>query len=172
MRMIAIRKVTSQDAEAFLRLIFDLQRESEHILCQPGGPSGSEKKITDWLKRSESHPRMVIFAAEACGRLIGFAAVSGHEEKPIRHRAQMIIGVLKEWQRQGYGRALLDAAETWAKKQDIHRLELTVGATNRPAMLLYGLAGYRVEGTRKASITLNGKRVNEFYMAKLLQRPT
>nr|WP_257144309.1 GNAT family N-acetyltransferase [Bacillus pseudomycoides] len=59
--------------------------------------------------------------------------------------------------------------EKWARLHDIWRLELTVMAHNTRAQALYKKAGFEQEGVKKASLIVEGERVDEYYMAKLLK---
>ncbi len=80
----------------------------------------------------------------------------------------LVMGVLQGSSRQGVGRALLQAIEAWAVSKSIHRLELTVNATNSRAIRLYERSGFGYEGTKRDSLFIDGAYVNEFYMSKLL----
>lgn len=166
--MAVIKKITEADAEAFLQLCRALDRETEFMLFEADERRTTPAEIKAHLNKMEKLSHTAFFAVEQDERLIGFVAVLGNELKRIRHRARIVIGVLKAWRRMGYGRILLEKAESWARESGIIRLELTVMAVNRPGMLLYGTMGFQVEGTRQAAIILDGESVDEFYMAKLL----
>jgi RimJ/RimL family protein N-acetyltransferase len=49
----------------------------------------------------------------------------------------------------------------------IHRLELTVMAHNERAAALYQRVGYTVEGRARECLFVDGRMVDELYMAKL-----
>ncbi|MDD9147181.1 MULTISPECIES: GNAT family N-acetyltransferase [unclassified Sporolactobacillus] len=167
--MAVIRKMTAADTEAFLRFNRILGDEAKYMPFAGNECPNAAAPMHKRLKETEKSVHSAWFAAEHDGQLIGFTAVLGDGREQIRHRARTVTAVLQAWRRLGYGRLLLEKAESWAKENDIFRLELTVMSVNRPGMLLYGTAGYQVEGTRKAAVVLDGKRVDEFYMAKLLQ---
>ena len=63
---------------------------------------------------------------------------------------------------------LLTELERWARNHHIHRLELTVVADNQRALALYRKMGFEQEGVKRHSLQINGKYVDEYYMAKLL----
>ena len=69
---------------------------------------------------------------------------------------------------QGVGRSLLGAIEGWAKTRGLHRLELTVQATNDRAIMLYEGIGFVREGTKRDSIKIGAGYVDEFFMSKLI----
>jgi len=66
---------------------------------------------------------------------------------------------------------LFRALEAWADSHDLHRLELTVMCHNERAVRLYQNLGYKIEGIRQDSLWVNGRYVDEYYMAKLLNNP-
>lgn len=82
----------------------------------------------------------------------------------------MVIGVLAAASGQGAGSGLLRELERWAPAHGIHRLELTVMARNHWARL-YERMGFAVEGRRRQCLLVDGRLVDELYMAKLLPRP-
>lgn len=63
------------------------------------------------------------------------------------------------------------AAEVWARRHDIHRLELTVMTHNEPAVHLYRSHGFLIEGTRTDSLRVGGVFVDEYAMSKMLSDP-
>ena len=63
---------------------------------------------------------------------------------------------------------MFDYMIQWAKKSQLHRLELTVIEYNEQAVHLYKKMGFEVEGVKRNSLLIDGQYVNELYMAKLL----
>ena len=55
----------------------------------------------------------------------------------------------------------------WANENNISRLELTVMCPNSMAKQLYEKNGFEVEGTKRNSIFMNGKYIDEYYMSKI-----
>jgi ribosomal protein S18 acetylase RimI-like enzyme len=53
------------------------------------------------------------------------------------------VVVAEAWRGQGLGRALLAAAEAWAKAQGLHRLQLLADCENQPALAFYRGLGWR-----------------------------
>ena len=68
----------------------------------------------------------------------------------------------------GIGAGLLRQARDWAIRNGLHRLELTVMAHNHRAADLYQRMGYSVEGRRAQCLLVDGRFVDELYMAALL----
>ncbi len=51
--------------------------------------------------------------------------------------------------RQGFGRALAEAALIWSRAAGARRILLEARASNHPALTLYASLGFRVDGTRR-----------------------
>lgn len=82
------------------------------------------------------------FLAEAEGAVIGLIALyaDGHGG------ADLGMLVAKDWRRRGVGRALLEAAVTWARARDLRRLVLDVFARNAAAIAFYRGFGFVEDG--------------------------
>ena len=101
-------------------------------------------------------------------RLVGFISLMRGNANRTRHSAYIVMGVLAAHTGKGIGKALLQAAETWAVAQGLTRLELTVMTHNTHAVKLYSSMGFVQEGTKPQSLKVDGTYVDEYYMGKLL----
>ncbi|MGH3277812.1 MAG: GNAT family N-acetyltransferase [Trebonia sp.] len=129
------------DAAGLLTLKKDLDRETSFMLLEPG-------------ERAEDD-------ADVAAELTSLAGAANC----------VVIGVLAAASGQGAGSGLLRELERWAPAHGIHRLELTVMARNHRARRLYERMGFAVEGRRRQCLLVDGRLVDELYMAKLLARP-
>jgi RimJ/RimL family protein N-acetyltransferase len=62
---------------------------------------------------------------------------------------------------------MLREAIAWAPRAGVKRLELTVHTANARAVALYQRLGFAIEGTRRCSLRVDGKYVDEYSMALL-----
>lgn len=69
---------------------------------------------------------------------------------------------------QGIGKQLFETVEKWALDHKLHRLELTDMSHNERALRLYQKMGYQIEDIRWGSLWVDGKYLDEYYMAKIL----
>lgn len=167
--MITIRKISAGETTDFLMLALEIARESEYMTLSPS----DRKAVLDlepYLRQRVDSGRGAVFIAMEDGEMIGYAVVWASFLSKIRHRAQMSVAVRRSSRRRGAGRLLIETAERWAEDHGIGRLELSVAAFNRPALLLAAVMGYRVEGTRRGAVMIEGQAMDAFYMAKSLGR--
>ena len=71
------------------------------------------------------------------------------------------VGVAREWQRRGLGRLLVEALCRSAKRAEVKRLHLEVGADNAAARALYSRLGFQETGLRKGYYAKAGGRPAE-----------
>lgn len=89
-----------------------------------------------------------------------------------RHSAYIVTGILQQYAGQGLGTQFFKALDEWAAAHKLHRLELTVMSHNERAVHLYQKMGFVIEGVKKDSLLVNGRHVDEYYMAKILPHVT
>jgi ribosomal protein S18 acetylase RimI-like enzyme len=78
------------------------------------------------------------------------------------------LAVATEYQRQGIGRALVEAAVGEAAARGARRLTLRVLSSNPGARALYESAGFAVEGVLREEFLLEGRYVDDLLMARAL----
>lgn len=103
-------------------------------------------------------------------KVVGYVAIG--RRIPIeanRHVGRILaVAVAPEARRRGIGRALLQAAETEARARGFRKLMLTVLGTNQAAIALYESLGYSIEARLVDEFELDGKLVDDLFMAKRL----
>jgi RimJ/RimL family protein N-acetyltransferase len=163
-----IRQAVEKDAQSFAELIHKVESTTNNMLFEPGerkiNPENQQKMIQAFSGEDNS----TIFLCETSSHLVGYLIAKGGFAKRNRHSAYLVIGILEEFRGQGIGSKLFEELDTWARKQHIHRLELTVIANNQHALALYQKMGFEIEGTKRHSLKINDEFVDEYYMSKLL----
>jgi RimJ/RimL family protein N-acetyltransferase len=161
------------DAAALLALKENLDRETSFMLLEPGERTVDEQDVAADLDTVAGTVNSVVILAEVEGQLAGYVDARGGRFRRNRITAHVVIGVRAAAGGQGIGSELLRELERWARAHELHRLELTVMAHNRRAQQLYTRMGFAVEGRRHECLLVDGRLVDELYMAKLLPaRPT
>jgi RimJ/RimL family protein N-acetyltransferase len=166
--MIVIREIEEGDAEEFLSLCRRVDAETPFMMFEPGERHTTIGEQKDEIRDILSRDNQTIFVAENDGQLIGYLTACGGRFKRNRQTAYIITGILRSFTSQGIGMKLFEEMEQWAKRKDIHRLELNVVAHNEAALALYGKMGFEIEGKKKHSLRINNTYADEYCMAKLL----
>jgi RimJ/RimL family protein N-acetyltransferase len=165
------RSAEPADAAALLALKRDLDHETSFMLLEPDERSEAAQDVAADLKALAAQDNAIVVVAEIADRLVGYAEARGGRFRRARFTAYLVLGVLAEVSGHGTGSGLLAEVETWALAHGMHRLELTVMAHNERAQALYERMGFVVEGRRHECLLVDGRLVDELYMAKLLPYP-
>jgi len=96
---------------------------------------------------SNQGPRAaVLIALDKGGDRLGFVSLTVREDVTGVERAHVADLAVREGARRlGVGRALMRAAEAWAREQGLSVVGLDVWSTNERAMAFYRRLGYRPE---------------------------
>ncbi|MGY1604336.1 N-acetyltransferase family protein [Geodermatophilus sp. SYSU D00815] len=164
-----VRRAQPDDAPALLALQHRLDAQSGFMLLEPGERERSPLRLAERLAGHTDEGSFDLVAAGA-GTLSGWLSV---EVLPYRRAARtgyVVLGVDAPAAGRGVGRGLLAAAGSEARRRGLHRLELTVMTDNLRAVALYLSTGFEVEGLRRRALHRDGRPVDEYYMALLLER--
>jgi RimJ/RimL family protein N-acetyltransferase len=156
------------DAAALLRLKQRLDRETSFMLLEADERDASAQAVADELAAVRRTENSAVIVAELGDELVGYVELTGGAFRRNRATAYLVIGVLAEASGQGVGTGLLAEAKRWAASVGLHRLELTVMAHNHRAVGLYERMGFGVEGRRSQCLVIEGRFVDELYMAVIL----
>ncbi|MBT2690197.1 GNAT family N-acetyltransferase [Bacillus sp. ISL-47] len=163
-----IRHIKPSHAEALASLITQVENEADYMLFEPGErqttPEAQRKRIEAIKKEDNS----TIIVAEKDNQLIGFLMAIGGAARRNNHSAYLVAGIASGHRGKGIGTKLFEELDRWAREHSIHRLELTTVVKNDAGVALYKKAGFKIEGTKKHSLLINGEFVDEYYMGKLL----
>jgi L-phenylalanine/L-methionine N-acetyltransferase len=125
--------------------------------------------IEIWRNRIAEVPNdMFRLAAMAGSEMVGQLDLFTSPNHPRRrHAGQIGMAVRDDFQGQGVGSALMQAATDLADNWlNLQRLELEVYCDNEPAVWLYKKFGFEVEGTMKGYAFRAGEYVDVYAMAR------
>jgi RimJ/RimL family protein N-acetyltransferase len=163
-----IRPTAPGDAAAFLGLKRALDEETSFMLLEPGERGETEADMERRLRAIESDENSILLVAWEGDEPVGYVEARGGEFRRNRHCVHVVIGVRQASSGHGIGTKLLAELDDWARHHGIRRLELTVMAHNERALALYRRSGFELEGTRRRSLFVDGRWVDELALAKLL----
>lgn len=162
-----IRKINIDDAKEFLDMLKQLDRETKNMLYEENERKTTEDEMRTQIK-DILESNSLILISEMDDKLVGFLSADRGFANRIKHSAYIVIGILKEYRGKKIGSRLFEEVERWAKDNSITRLELTVMKHNKGGVNLYKKMGYEIEGVKAKSLIVDGKYVDEYYMAKLI----
>ncbi|TCZ79254.1 GNAT family N-acetyltransferase [Paenibacillus albiflavus] len=163
-----IRRTVEEDAAAFVHFANQLDTETKFMMFEPGERDVSVEDQARIFRRTQDSAETIYLIAIEGDTIVGFIAGIGSSVKRISHRLMVVIGILEEYQGQGIGTQLFTQLEQWANEQGKQRLELTVMTHNELGLSLYKKRGFEIEGTKRHSLVVDGKSIDEFYMAKII----
>lgn len=162
---ITVRRAAPGDAGALVDLARAVGSEDEGWLITNGEwRSASEERR--YLRAVRRHPHAAVFVAEAEGGIIGRISLARDPHPASEHIADLGLMVALPFRRQGVGRALMEAAESWAREVGVSKLELHVFPYNHAAIALYEGLGYEREGYRRRHYRRGTGFVDAILMAK------
>ena len=110
-----------------------------------------------------------VLVAENDAGIVGSLSIVRDGHPACGHVADLGLMVASGHRRTGVGSALLRAADAWALRAGIRKIELHVFPHNEAALGLYEAAGYRREGYREAHFRRGDTLVDAVLMAKTLR---
>ena len=190
-----IRTLDAPDAEDFAALLQALDDETEYLMFEPGErPVDLAALRTRLGHRDPANGLLYALAAPVGGQgddagedrdaapapaqspaprrpgepLVGFVGGMRRAGRRNRHTMHLVLAIRAAHVGRGHGRALMDAAEGFARREGVSRIELTVQVDNARAIRLYESAGFEREGRRRRAVRLGDVWRDELAYAKLL----
>lgn len=163
-----IRGITVSDSKGFLELCKTLDRETSFMMLEPDERQITIEQQNERINKMIRDGRSIILVCEINGKLVGYLSAHREKYRRVRHSAYLVVGVLEDFSGKGVGTRLFNALDQWAQSNGIHRLELTVMIHNAAAVALYKKMGFQIEGIKKHSLIVDGKYIDEYYMARLI----
>ena len=160
-----IRRAEPGDAARLVELARAVGSEAEGWLITIGEwrTAADERRYLRSLRR---YPHAAVFVAETEDGIVGRLSVARDPHPASAHVADVGLMIAREHRRRGFGRALMRAAEAWAREAGVRKLELHVFPHNRAAIALYESLGYRREGLRRGHYERGGDLLDAVLMAK------
>lgn len=161
-----IRRCEINDADNMLKILLELDKETEYMLFEADERPNDINRVKAMINQSINGDNLLLIATED-DNIIGFLSAQRGIIRKIKHTAYIVVGIREKFRGKGIGKKLFGELDLWAKENNISRLELTVMCPNSMAKQLYEKNGFEVEGTKRNSIFMNGKYIDEYYMSKI-----
>jgi RimJ/RimL family protein N-acetyltransferase len=163
-----LRIAGPNDAVALMKLKQRLDEQTSFMLLEPAERDTSTQALARHLEEVSRSENSLVIVADRRRDLAGYVELAGGKFRRNRATTHVIIGVLAEASGKGVGTALLEEAKRWAASRGLHRIELNVMAHNHRAIALYERMGFVREGRRVDCLLVDGKFLDELYMAMIL----
>jgi len=160
-----VRPAEPRDAAELVALARAVAAEPEGWLITNGAWRGTLEERR-YLRAVRRFRDAAVFVAESDGEIVGRLSVSRDVHPASKHVADLGLMVARPYRRRGIGAQLMQAAEDWARRAGVRKLELHVFPHNGPAIALYERLGYRREGVRLRHYRRGGELVDVVLMAK------
>lgn len=161
-----IRRCEINDADNMLKMLLELDKETEYMLFEADERPNDINRVKAMINQSINGDNLLLIATED-DNIIGFLSAQRGIIRKIKHTAYIVVGIREKFRGKGIGKKLFCELDLWAKENNISRLELTVMCPNSMTKQLYEKNGFEVEGTKRNSIFMNGKYIDEYYMSKI-----
>ena len=159
-----IRKIQMEDANNYLDMLLNLDNETKFMMFEPGERPTDINIIKNIIEKSINGDNLILIAIDE-ENIVGFLSAQKGEYKRIKHTGYIVVGIREKYR--GIGSKLFSELDIWAIENNITRLELSVICSNTIAKHLYEKNGFKVEGIKKNAMIIDGKYVDEFFMAKI-----
>ena len=106
----------------------------------------TKERIERWM---DDLPNLIPLVSEYQGRIIGQAVIHKFPQERRKGIGEFAVYLHDDFQNVGLGTALTKRILKLAKKEKMHRIELSVVAENKIALRLYEKFGFQIEGTSK-----------------------
>ena len=141
-RVVKLRFLTADDKEKLFRMFSLL---SEEALEWSGAPYTSDS-ILRWVNNISN---MIPLVAENQSRIVGYAAIGKSPIPRKKGNADLAVYLHQDFHSVGLGTAMTEKIIELARKEKVHRIELTVVKENNAAIRLYEKFGFKLEGLSK-----------------------
>ncbi len=162
---ISVRRAEPRDASELVDLARTVGSEEEGWLITNGEwrSASEERRYLRAIRRSR---HAAVLVAEVPERIVGRLSIARDPHPASGHVADVGVMVARDHRRQGAGRALMAAAEDWARSVGVSKIELHVFPYNAAALALYESLGYEREGLRRRHYSRGDELVDAVLMAK------
>ncbi|MGL4873913.1 MAG: GNAT family N-acetyltransferase, partial [Clostridium sp.] len=141
MRRVEIRKAKIEDAENYLNMLINLDRETKFMMFEEGERTISVKEIEGIIEKSVIDENLLLVATFE-EEIVGFLLGSRGTLNRIKHSLYVAVGIRENFRGQKIGMRFFLELHKWCEEKEIKRAELTVMCHNEKAKKLYEKNGF------------------------------
>ncbi|MBD8068159.1 GNAT family N-acetyltransferase [Bacillus sp. PS06] len=164
--LITIRPVEHDDAGNIIQAVREIIETGTFIQKEEPRTIAEEEQFIQDMKKKDN----MYIAILRNNEIVGIARVIRGELAMKNH-----VGLFRTWlvasaQGLGIGKLIMEYTLKWCMAHKLHKLCLTVFASNQVAFALYQKYGFVEEGRQKDQVILNGSFDDEILMAYFLTK--
>lgn len=163
---VVLRQANPEDAKEVSKRLARVIQEGIYLDESPDTRPDVQKKRGE-IEKIRDHDGMYT-VVEVDGNIAGSAQLKRGSKGMSHHTAQFRTWLIPRYRGMGLGKKLLEYTLSWAKDHGIEKINLDVWDTNERAIGLYRKYGFRLEGRRRRQAVIEGKYVDEIFMARFL----
>ena len=168
-RTALLRTPTEADAAQYLDLLKALAKETPFMLWEPAELDGfNAEDEAAFIRSMNANPAVQMMVCEVDGTIAGEGRIVWDPRNRIRHRAQLLFGIRKDFWGRGIAGAMMDRIEAIAGENGITRLELEVSAENQRAINFYRRRGFQQTGTIPQALRYHDRTADIHIMTRSL----
>lgn len=160
-----VRRATASDAPGICSLLDAVSAEDRWLITPPGHRTPAATAAA--LAQAPAWAATWV-AVDAALRVVGLLECLQGSVPALVHTATFGMAVHASARRQGAGRALVDAAELWARGRGVQKMHIVCAGSNEPGLAFYAALGYVVEGRQRRQYRLAGQWTDAVWLARWL----
>ncbi|ERN54901.1 GNAT family N-acetyltransferase [Alkalihalophilus marmarensis] len=158
---VTLRPVQKSDAYDIITSVASIIKEGTYIQKERPRTLNEEHQFIEEMKANDN----MYIVVEVNGAARGIARVVRGELEMKKHTGLFRTWLHEDAQGKGIGKKVMEYTFEWCRMHNLHKLCLTVFASNEIAITLYKKYGFVIEGTQKEQAYLNGQYDDELFMA-------
>jgi putative acetyltransferase len=171
-KSVLIRSIEASDVKTVKEFLRQVAQETNHTLQYIGRELPTDEVYAKRFEDSNSDPLVLHLGAFDDERLVAYLCIrpTNADHPWARHIATFGMMVLKDYWGQGIGSRFLTIQDEFARSAGFLRIEAQVRTNNDRGVQLYKRMGYAIEGTRKSAALIEGQLIDEYFIARLLDK--
>ncbi len=158
----SIRPARQSDFSGLVEVIRETVADGRDVVAENIADILDNEQV---LFRHDDVRSRVFFVATVNGDVVGWTNLTHPELEKLEHTAELTVGVLPEYRRNGIGRHLLQRGLEWAGEEGYERIYNSIPSTNGTAIEFLESHGWEIEATREDHYRIDGEYVDEVMMA-------
>lgn len=160
-----IREATAEDAPAIIRYLDEVSGESDYLAFGPGELGISEGEERKMLQQFHETDNQLCLVGVIDERIVSVMTFSAGQRPRTRHSGEFGMSVRQSHWGLGIGTMLVDALIHWANATGIiKKINLRVRTDNHRAIILYEKRGFKIEGTMRKELFVDGEYFDYHWM--------